>query len=114
MRMDEYTEIKDAVEGAGFFTTFQSDGHRGLSIVLVTHRTDGRLHGNSFCVAHKVGRWYLVTRAPVFYLVPPGAALPALCLDCLRSSHSPIAKVPSGIANRYGLVEVSAEEYDHP
>jgi hypothetical protein len=112
VRKEDYTEIKEAVEEAGYFTTLHPNGKGGVWIVLLSHRTEGRLHGNSFRVSLNGGRWYLVTWLPVFYLVPPGADLTALCLDCLRASHIPIPKVPPEIASRYQLVEVSEEEYD--
>jgi hypothetical protein len=80
--------------------------------VLVSHCTEGRLHGNSFRVSLKAGRWNLVTWVPVFYLLPPGADLIARCIDWLRASRSPIPTVPSDIASRYHLLEVSEEDYD--
>jgi hypothetical protein len=113
MRAENYTEIKEAVEKAGYFTTLHPNGDEGVWIVLVSCRTEGRLHGNSFRVSLKTGRWYLVTWSPAFYLVPPGADLTALCLDCLRASRSPIPEVPLDIASRYQLLEVSEEDYDH-
>jgi hypothetical protein len=112
MREEDYAEIKKTVEEAGFFTTLQPNGDGGVWIVLVSRCTEGQLHGNSFRVSLKADRWYLVTWSPVFYLVPPGADLTALCLDCLRASRSPIHVVPPDIASRYGLLKVSEEEYD--
>ena len=112
MREEDYTEIKKAVEQAGFFTTLHPNGDEGVWIVLVSHCTDGRLHGNSFRVSLKAGHWYLVTWSPTFYLVPQGADLTALCLDCLRASRSPIPAVPPDFANRYQLLELSEDDYD--
>jgi hypothetical protein len=111
MRAEDYTELKNAVEEAGFFTTFQFTDDEGVWIVLVSRYTEGRLHGNSFRVSLKAGRWYLVTWSPIFYRVPPSEDLTALCLECLRASRSPIGRVPPEIARRYQLVEVSEEDY---
>jgi hypothetical protein len=111
MKEEDYTEIKEAVEKAGFFTTLHPNGDDGVWIVLVSHRTEGRLHGNSFRVSLKGGRWYLITWSPVFYLVPPGADLNTLCLDCLRACRTPIPAMPPEIISRYRLVEVSEGEY---
>jgi hypothetical protein len=112
MREEDYTEIKEAIETAGFFTTFYPNGDEGGWIVLVSRCREGQLHGNSFRVALKAGRWFLVTWSPVFYVLPPSADLIALCLDCLRASDSPIPTVPPEIASRYQLLEVSEEDYD--
>ncbi len=112
MREEDYTEIKKAVEEAGFFTTLHPNGDGGVWIVVVSSCTEGRYHGNSFRVSLKAGCWYLITWSPAFYFVPPDADLPALCLDCLRASCSPIPEVPPGIARRYQLLEVSEERYD--
>jgi hypothetical protein len=112
MKEEDYAEIKKDVEAAGFYTAFQPDGNGGLWIVLVTDRTDGRLHGNSFRVSFRSGRWYLITWWPVFYLVSGGADLTTLCLECLWASRSPVARVTSDIVSRHKLVEVSEEEYD--
>ena len=113
MREDHYTEIKEAIEEAGFFTTFRPNGDEGVWIVLVSHCTEGRLHGNSFRVSLKTGRWYLVTWSPAFYLVPPNVDLTVLCLDCLRASRTPIPKIPPDIERRYQLLRVSEEDYAH-
>jgi len=112
MQEEEYTDIKLAVEEAGFFTTFQPFEDDEVWIVLASHRTEGVLDGNSFRVSLKGGRWYLVTWALVYYLVPPGADLTALCLDCLRVTHKTISQMPAKIVSRYQLVEISEEEYD--
>jgi hypothetical protein len=56
MREEDYTEIKEAVEEAGFFTTLHPNGDDGVWIVLVSRRTEGRLHGNGFRVCLKGGR----------------------------------------------------------
>ena len=109
MREEDYAEIKEAVEEAGFFTILRPNENE---IMLVSHRTGERLHGNSFRVSVKGSRWYLVTWSPVFYEVPSCVDLTALCLDCLRASRTPIPAVPPDIASRYQLVEVSEEEYD--
>ncbi|HEV3166686.1 MAG TPA: hypothetical protein VGZ22_21855 [Isosphaeraceae bacterium] len=110
MREEDYSDLKDTIESSGFFTSFHRDGVDGLSLVLASTRSGERLHGNSFKVSRKAGRWYLVTWSPVLYLIPPVADLPALCLDCLRSSSSPIAVVPHEIVSRYGLREISEED----
>lgn len=112
MRPEDYAEIKQAVEAAGFYTTLHPDDNGGVWLVLVSDCTDGRLHGNSFRVSLKSGRWYLVTWWPAFYLVPDAADLIALCLECLRASDAPFPRLPRQIAIRYKLVEVSEEEYE--
>lgn len=112
MQEEDYTEIKKAVEEAGFFTTFHPNGDGGVWIVLVSHHTEGRLHGNSFRVSLKAGRWYVVTWCSEIYLIPPDADLIALCFECLGASRIPIYDVPPDIVSRYQLLKVSEEDYD--
>lgn len=115
MRQEDYAEIKDAVEKAGFFTSFQPYGEDEdvrWMIVLVSHRTEGRLHGNSFRCSLEQGQWHLITWSPVDYLIPAGADLTSLCLECLRASKTPIPVVPADIASRYGLQELPQDESD--
>jgi hypothetical protein len=108
----DYTEIQRAVERAGFFTTLNPQGDDGDWLVLASRRTKGRLHGNSFRLAVKGGRWYLVTWTPAYYVVAPGTDLTSLCLDCLRASPSPLTTVPPDLAARHQLVEVSEDEFE--
>jgi hypothetical protein len=109
MRQEDYAEIKDAVEKAGFFASFQpydADEEFRWLIVLVSRCTEGRLHGNSFRLSLEQGQWHLITWSPVEYTVPAIADLTALCLECLRASGTPIPVVPPDIASRYGLQEL--------
>jgi hypothetical protein len=108
MEEAEYTALTEAVEQAGFFTTLHPLGD---ALVLASRRTEGRLRGNSFWVPLRAGHWYLATWSPAFYLVPNGADMTALCLDCLRASPEASAEVPPDIASRYQLLEVSEEDY---
>lgn len=115
MRPQDYSEIKDAVERAGSFTSVQSYGENEdvrWRIVLASHCTEGRLHGNSLWLSLEQGEWHLITWSPVEYLVPAGADLTALCRECLRASGSPISVVPPGIAIRYRLLELPNGESD--
>ena len=111
MRQEDYAQIKDAVERAGYFTTFHPCGDDDdWLIVLVTRCTAGRLHGNSFKIRAEQGRWYLITWAPVAYLIPAAADLEALCLECLRSSEGAFPVVPPEIVSRYGLARIAEED----
>jgi hypothetical protein len=114
MRPEDYTDIKQAVEAAGCFTTLQPNGDGGVWIVLVSRCTEGRLHGNSVRVSLKRGHWYLVTWSPAYYLIPHEADLTAVCLDCLRVSTTPIPEVPPDVAGHHGLLRISEHEYDRP
>ena len=62
-RMDllTYDDVRDAVEDAGYFTTFTPDLVMGPRLVLASQRRPYGLTGNSFWVAERGGNWYLVT-----------------------------------------------------
>jgi hypothetical protein len=111
MPEEDYIPIKEAVEHAGFFTTFRPD-EGGEWIVLASRRTDGRLHGNSIRVSVRGGKCFLSTWVPIFYRLAVEQELPAVCLDCLRSTRSILGAIPPEIVARYQLVEVSEAEYD--
>lgn len=107
----DYAELKEAVEAAGFFTDFRHED-RGDWIVLVSHRTDGRLHGNSIRASIKGGQWFLFTWVPIFYRLAPETDLIALCIDCLRSPQSILGAIPPDIMARHPLVEISEAQYN--
>lgn len=115
MRKEDYAEIKDAVERAGYFTSFhpyEYDKDVGWFLVLVTHCTEGKLHGNSFRLLNEQGQWRLITWLPAEYLVPADTDLAALCLECLRASAAPIYVVPPELVARYHLIELPETEGD--
>ena len=107
----EYAKIKKAVQDAGFFTTFHPDDG-GEWIVLMSHCTEGRLHGNSIRASFKRGRWFLFTWAPTFYRLDGDRDIAHVCLDCLRSTQSILGAIPPEIVDCYKLVRVSQAEYD--
>ena len=111
MPEDDYAQIKAAVQNEGFFATFHPDDG-GEWIVLISHCTDGRLHGNSVRASLKKGQWFLFTWMPIFYRLDAPDDLIDVVLDCLRSGQSILGEVPLEIVTRYELVEVSKAEYD--
>ncbi|EAQ79885.1 hypothetical protein [Blastopirellula marina] len=80
--------------------------------MLVSGRTKGRLHGNSFRISRRAGQWYLITWAPTVYLLPLDAALTEICLECLKADRNPISEVPAALVDRYQLQELPIEQYD--
>jgi hypothetical protein len=115
MRKEDYAEIKAAIEGAGYFTTFYpygDDEADGWMLVLVSNWSEGMLRGNSFRLYKVEGQWRMITWANVEYLIPARADLRALCVDCLCASAAPIYSVPSEIVSRHGLIEEPEIEED--
>ena len=59
-----------------------------------------------------MGEWYLSTWSPIGYRIPPDQDIVALCSACTSVGTSAMYRVPVDIAARFGLQELSAEEYE--
>lgn len=111
----DYAELQQAIESAGFFTTFQPTGDR---IVCASHRyPEGHerqgLYGNNFWVALRGQEWYVGTYAPSIYRVTFPERLKDLCVHLLqREGGSAYGDLDEDVRRAFGLVEVSDEDFD--
>jgi hypothetical protein len=114
---EEYAALQAAVEGAGFFTTFQPIRQPGDRIVCASHRYtsgawEGHLGGNSFWAAKRGDDWFIATWIPVIYRVTEPAKLADLCVRLLsREAAGAYATFDESIRTEFGLVEVPDEEF---
>ena len=101
---EEFPALIEAIEAAGYFTSFRPEVEGG-QLACVSHRAaDGRLHGNSFLVYRRQGKWFLTTWGDsIGYLVPPEHNVVDICVECLAASVTPIAHIPKKIVKKYGL-----------
>lgn len=108
--LDKYTEIKEAVERAGYHTGLLPDGLGNLLLVLVPRRAEAPLRDKCVRLCLQRGRWYLVTSLPTFYRVPSTADVLALCIDCLHALDR-MATIPADIMVQYQLTEINQDDY---
>jgi hypothetical protein len=112
-----YAELKNTVEAAGFFTTFQPIREPGDRIVCAsraytTGLRKGGLGGNSFWVANRSGEWFMATWAPIIYRVSNPGRLAELCIRLLsRQPASAYAYFAEPLTAEFGLIEISEEEF---
>ncbi|MHC4106603.1 MAG: hypothetical protein ACYSTY_00815 [Planctomycetota bacterium] len=100
----EYQPIADAIESAGFHTSFERHPEGFERLICVSSRDrDGRLCGNSFWISAEKDQWYLVTWLNHCYAVPQDADLGRLCIDCLQLANTPIYSLPESVVQKYGL-----------
>ena len=86
---DDYTELKAAVEAAGFFTTFMPIREAGDRIVCASCSYTsgpraGSLGGNSFGIAKRRSDWFIATWAPIIYRIQKVGRIAELCILLLR------------------------------
>jgi hypothetical protein len=67
--------------------------------------------GNSFWLTHHCGEWLIGTWLPVCYRLPASADVVALCVACMEVGNSAMYRVPDSIIARFGLREISDDEY---
>lgn len=108
----EYDPLKRAVEASGFFTTYQPILTPGDRIVLASKQFENGLTGVSCWVAKRGSAWYVATWAPHIYRVPAEASIESLAVEVLRTGSGTPWDLPASIKSKYGLVEVSNEEFD--
>ncbi len=114
---DDYSSLKEAVESAGFFTTFQPIRAPGDRIVCASHSYTtgpraGALGGNSFWVAKRRGEWFIATWAPVIYRVSDPDRLTSLSLRLLqRQPAKAYSEFDQQFCTEFGLVAIPEEEF---
>ena len=108
----DYSDLKSAVEAAGFFTTFQPIRESGDRIVCASTGGYGVLGGNSFWVAKRTGEWFIGTWSSIIYRVSNPGRLAELCIWLLRRQPtSDYSYFDELVMAEFGLVEISEEEF---
>jgi hypothetical protein len=110
--VEEYAELKRAVEAAGFFTTFQPIKKRGDRIVCASQGGSWGIGGRSFWIAMRQGRWFLATWTPRTYEIRDPAEVSLAAMEVRTSNDPRCYDVDEGIKERFGLVEVDDEEFE--
>lgn len=91
--IEDYSEVKNAIEAAGFFTTFAPIAELGDRMVCASRRYEtgeraGSLGGNSFWIAKRGNDWFIATWSGLAYRAPSQQQLVALCLEMLSRETS--------------------------
>src|SRR5438876_9699248 len=107
--IDRYRELIVAIEAAGYFTSFRRNVPGGLLVCVSRKDPSGRLHGNSFLVTKKNGTWCVSTWGDEGGYKVTSQQILSVCLDCLGYSSEPLAQIPNGIVEKYGLRKFCAE-----
>lgn len=108
----EYEALKDAVEAAGFFTTFQPIHRPGDRIVCASEGGTWSVGGCSFWCAVRQGRWFIVTWAPRIYEIPNAEDVVRVAIDVLTNNDRRCYDINDEIKARFALKEVAAEKFD--
>jgi hypothetical protein len=112
---EDYDDLKEAVEAAGFFTTFQPIRQPGDRIICASRSSPRGLSGNSFWVARRGGEWYVATWSPLIYRLPDASRLVELCLLLLRRKPTgpfgAYAEFDEGVCAQFGLVRIADDEF---
>ena len=114
----EYAGLKQAVETAGFFTTFMPIRGVGDRIVCASRQyttgpRSGSLGGKSFWVAKRGCDWFIATWAPVIYRIREVERLSELCIRLLGNDdgRGAYCRFDDCVAAEFGLVEIADEEF---
>jgi hypothetical protein len=114
---EEYADLQAAVEGAGFYITFQPIREPGDRIVCASHAytrgpRKGCLGGNSFWVAKRSEEWFIATWSPKIYRIANAGRLGDLCIRLLqRTPGRAYADFDEQVRREFGLVEVGDDEF---
>lgn len=116
--IEQYIDLKRAIEAAGYFTTFMPINNVGDRMVCASHQYPKDhdrqgLHRTSFWVALRNDKWYLASWVPRIYCVGLAQRMPELCLRLLgRKNSGAYSDFDERIRSRYELTEISVEEFD--
>ena len=108
MNPDSYASLTGALNAIGL-TGQQMRPHQ-----LVVSAQRGPAwpdRGNSFWVSLQSGTWYLSTWSPACYRIPKDQDIVALCSACMGVGTSAMDRVPDEIAVRFGLEQISDNEF---
>jgi hypothetical protein len=115
---EDYARLKQAVESAGFFSTFMPIEKVGDRIVCASHQyPEGHqrrgLHGNSFWVEKRGTDWFVASWGPVIYRVPDSDRVAELCLRLLRREPGgAYGDFDAEVRRDFALIPVSYEDFD--
>jgi len=108
----EYDPVRDAVEAAGFFTNFNRNATVVDRMVVASEMFENGLTGVSFAVARKKDSWYMSTWGVHIYRLPETASVGDAVVEALRIHRGTPYDFKPELKAKYGLVEVSIEEFD--
>jgi hypothetical protein len=109
MRSDPYISLMEALAVKGL------TGQRNLPDQLIVSAQQGAVwpnRGNSFCLSHRQGLWYVSTWLPVRYRVPAHQDVVALCSECMAVETSAMYRVPPELVARFELQEIDDRQYE--
>ncbi|SRR5258705_6076005 len=109
MSADPYSSMTKTLAALGL-TAQQS--RPGQLIVSTQNGPIWPNKGNSFSLSHYQGIWYLSTWSPVYYRIPAGQDVAAVCVACMAVGSSAMYRVPSEIVARFGLQEIDDRQYE--
>jgi hypothetical protein len=109
---DHFRELIEAVEAAGYYTSFMRNDH-GVCLVCVNGRREPwGLVGKSFSVWRGTdGTWLIHAWAGDTFQVPGELVMVTVCLDLLGCIDRDM-RVPEPLVERYGLVRIDCEDSD--
>jgi hypothetical protein len=105
----DYDSLKKAVEAAGFF----GDYHPKRDLFCVaSEKFENGLTGVSFWIARRKDLWFLSTWGVRFYRLPENASIEAAVVEALRIHRGTPYEFKPELRSKYGLLEVTEEEFD--
>ena len=104
--ISEYSALTNAIENAGFFTTFQPIEETCGRIVCASHGGDWGMGGFSFWIAVRNGRWFIATWAPRFYEIPSAEDVVSVAIEALRNNDRKGYDINKEIKEQFSLIEV--------
>jgi hypothetical protein len=114
---DDYADLKEAVEAAGFFTTFMPILEVGDRIVCASRSYTsgpraGGLGGNSFWVAKRGSDWFIATWAPIIYRLQKTEVVAELCIHLLRRAPgAAYCAFDEHVRSTFDLIEIGENEF---
>ena len=104
----KYDGLKKAVKSAGYFSTYDP---RNLFIVASKKERVG-LTGVTFWVSKRGRLWFVGAWGGFIYRILEGTPIEAVVIDALRSHRGTPSDFNPEFKARYGLIEVTDEDFD--
>jgi hypothetical protein len=105
----KYDALREAVEAAGYFADFHPKPER---ICVASEMFENGLTGVSFWVACRKGVWFISTWGVRFYRIPENASVEAAVVEALRIHRGTPYDFKPELKSKYGLIEVSEDEFE--
>ena len=112
MAQQDYADLKNAVEAAGYFGDYEDRENFRDRLVLASVKFENGYTGVLLWAATRGSHWYVATYLPRIYRIPEPERLADLAVAVLGGGRGTPYDFKPEIKSTFQLVELSEDDFD--